>query len=171
MPTSQWDHWFLSCRGKLMSDNLQKSRREVSVFQEFAERSGLPIGPNSIEKREPPEPDILCEVTGKGHVAFEIKEMCDEPIAKVVSALRKTKDDEPKFLRSGYAVQKIVIKTRNKKYRTRYPVELLFYTDGRIVLPVPSINSIRRRNPGILGVPATALAGCTEVRPVDDESR
>ena len=118
-----------------MSDNLQKSRREVSVFQEFAERSGLPIVPNSIEKREPPEPDILCEVTGKGHVAFEIKEMCDEPIAKVVSALRKTKDDEPKFLRSGYAVQKIAIKTRNKKYRTSYPVELLFYTDGRIVLP------------------------------------
>ena len=36
---------------------------------------------------------------------------------------------------------------------------------------VPSINSIRRRNPGILGVPATALAGCTEVRPVDDEAR
>ena len=37
--------------------------------------------------------------------------------------------------------------------------------------PVPSINSIRRRNPGILGVPATGLAGCTEGRPVDDEAR
>ena len=36
---------------------------------------------------------------------------------------------------------------------------------------VPSINSVRRRNPGILGVPATALAGCTEGRPVDDEAR
>ena len=36
---------------------------------------------------------------------------------------------------------------------------------------VPSINSIRRRNPGILGVPATGLAGCTEGRPVDDEAR
>lgn len=118
-----------------MPDSLQKSAREVSVFQEFAERSGLPIVPNSIGKREPPEPDILCQVTDKGHVAFEIKEMCDEPIAKVVSDLRKTNDDEPKFLRLGYAVQDIAIKTRNKKYRTNYPVELLLYTDGRIVLP------------------------------------
>ena len=39
------------------------------------------------------------------------------------------------------------------------------------IVPVPSINSIRRRNPGILGVPATGLAGCTEGRPVDDEAR
>ena len=101
-----------------MSDNLQKSRREVSVFQEFAERSGLPIVPNSIEKREPPEPDILCEVTGKGHVAFEIKEMCDEPIAKVVSALQKTKDDEPRFLWSGYAVQNIATKTRVRTHHS-----------------------------------------------------
>ena len=38
-------------------------------------------------------------------------------------------------------------------------------------MAVPSINSIRRRNPGILGVPATTLAGCTEGRPVDDEAR
>ena len=36
---------------------------------------------------------------------------------------------------------------------------------------VPSMNSFRRRNPGILGVPATGLAGCTEGRPVDDEAR
>ena len=39
------------------------------------------------------------------------------------------------------------------------------------LMAVPSINSIRRRNPGILGVPATGLAGCTEGRPVDDEAR
>ena len=38
-------------------------------------------------------------------------------------------------------------------------------------LAVPSIISIRRRNPGILDAPATALAGCTEGRPVDDEAR
>ena len=36
---------------------------------------------------------------------------------------------------------------------------------------VPSINSVRRRNPGILSVPATGLAGCTQGRPVDDEAR
>ena len=40
-----------------------------------------------------------------------------------------------------------------------------------VVPVVPSINSIRRRNLGILGVPTTALAGCTEGRSVDDEAR
>ena len=48
----------------------------------------------------------------------------------------------------------------------------VYWGDAEVSLAaVPSINSIRRRNPGILGVPATGLAGCTEGRPVDDEAR
>ena len=43
--------------------------------------------------------------------------------------------------------------------------------DDHLVQVVPSINSVRRRNPGILSVPATGLAGCTQGRPVDDEAR
>ena len=153
--------WCLSCKGKLMPDSLQtfpiatpgslcvptRSSHERSLVQppkayctqpprsQFTGDSGRETGEPEIAT-EFAEPDvILCLVTDKGHVAFEIKEMCDEPIAKVVSDLRKTNDDEPKFLRPGYAVQDIAIKTRNKKYRTNYPVELLFYTDGRFLLP------------------------------------
>ena len=37
--------------------------------------------------------------------------------------------------------------------------------------PVPSIYSIRRRNPDILDSPAIGLAGYAEGRPVDDETR
>ena len=35
------------------------------------------------------------------------------------------------------------------------------------LLLIPS----RHRNSGVLGAPATGLAGCTEGRPVDDEAR
>ena len=36
---------------------------------------------------------------------------------------------------------------------------------------VPSINPIRRRNPGIQGTPAIGFAGRAEGRPGDDEAR
>ncbi len=43
--------------------------KELPIFRLFALACGLPIKPDSIEKREPPEPDILCNVTGEGAIA------------------------------------------------------------------------------------------------------
>ena len=61
-------------------------------------------------------------------------------------------------------VRKMLRHSEPPGYRRRQPPK-------RPKLAVPSINSIRRRNPGILGVPATGLSSCTEGRPVDDEAR
>ncbi len=60
--------------------------KELPIFLLFASARGLLIESDSIEKRKPPEPDILCNVTGEGPVAFEMVELIDQnKIAKPVS--------------------------------------------------------------------------------------
>jgi hypothetical protein len=56
-----------------MASELAKGEAEVAVFLRFLEASCLPIDRNSIEKRSPPEPDILCMHQSEGAVAFELK--------------------------------------------------------------------------------------------------
>lgn len=60
----------------------QHSSREMKIFSRFAAVCGLPIRPGSIEKCQPPEPDILCTVEGEGPVAFEMVEIIDEDLAR-----------------------------------------------------------------------------------------
>ena len=57
-----------------MSDDEKKAARELQVFEDFISRSGLPIDRQSIRKCDPPEPDILCKVSGE-YVAFELAEV------------------------------------------------------------------------------------------------
>lgn len=54
------------------------SKRELNVFSGFAAVCGLCIVPNSIEKREPPEPDVLCQIQDEGPIAFEMVELLDQ---------------------------------------------------------------------------------------------
>jgi len=65
-----------------VSSEHHKGRLELEVFGRFLELSGLPIDPTSVEKRLPPEPDILCRHETEGIVAFELVEMCDRNLAK-----------------------------------------------------------------------------------------
>lgn len=55
---------------------------ELRVFRAFAGVSSLPIILNSIEKRSPPEPDILCQVEDVGPRAFEVVELVDDGLAR-----------------------------------------------------------------------------------------
>src|SRR5205085_1018306 len=65
----------------IMAD--RHDNKELPIFRLFASVCGLLIEPGSIEKRAPPEPDILCVVTGEGPVAFEMVELIDrQKIAK-----------------------------------------------------------------------------------------
>ena len=118
-----------------MSDSAEKSQRELNVFQEFAERSGLPIVAGSIEKRNPREPDILCQIEGEGYVAFELKELCAEDIAEGISELLRTESEGAKYVRSIDPTSNIIQKAKNNKYQCDYPIELVFYTAGRTVSP------------------------------------
>jgi hypothetical protein len=56
--------------------------REKRIFLDFAQACGLAIQLDSIEKREPPAPDILCQIDREGAVAFEMVELIDQGLAQ-----------------------------------------------------------------------------------------
>ena len=58
-----------------------QGQKELKIFVAFAEVAKLPIIPNTIQKREPPEPDISCELEHEGTVAFELVEVIDSALA------------------------------------------------------------------------------------------
>jgi hypothetical protein len=62
----------------------KKKRHELSVFRRFAKVSALPIIPESIEQPPEPEPDILCEISGEGRVAFELTRIDDEAFRRML---------------------------------------------------------------------------------------
>src|SRR5438093_7395810 len=53
-------------------------------FLDFAKACRLAIQLDSIEKREPPEPDILCKIAREGTVAFEMVELIDQGLAQQI---------------------------------------------------------------------------------------
>ena len=59
---------------------------------EFASVAGLPIVPGTVESRSPPEPDIVCEIEGRGRVAFELVTLFDEDLARTLSSRPRTVD-------------------------------------------------------------------------------
>ena len=72
-----------------MRDDEKKAAREMQVFEDFVNRSGLPIDHQSIRKCDPPEPDILCKVSGE-YVAFELAEVCSPEIPRESSHIPPT---------------------------------------------------------------------------------
>jgi hypothetical protein len=54
----------------------QQSEDELHAFRVFVVRSRIPVVSKSIQKRDPPEPDILCRLNDGNHVAFELVEIC-----------------------------------------------------------------------------------------------
>ena len=112
---------------KFMSDDRQKARLELEVFQEFVERSHLSIVPGSIEGRCPPEPDVLCEVSGEGCVAFELKGITDEAVEKAISHQLKWNSSEASYIRSGIPLDDFMRRARNRRYESEFPMELLFW--------------------------------------------
>jgi len=65
----------------------------LKIFKSFARLCDLPIVGNSIEKRDPPEPDIKCDVKGIGAIAFELTELIDRGFANMVGKQIETKTE------------------------------------------------------------------------------
>ena len=80
-----------------MNRAAEKAERERCVFQTFIRTGKLPIVPESVESRPPREPDILCFDAEEGHIAFELVEICEEGLARKLSAIDK---EEFGFVRS-----------------------------------------------------------------------
>jgi len=58
-----------------------KTKIELSVFAEFCDAADLPLLRGAAEKRDPPEPDLLCEIDSE-RVAFELVEIADEALQR-----------------------------------------------------------------------------------------
>ena len=117
-----------------MSSEIDKAQVELRVFANFIALARLPIRMESIEKRLPPEPDILCVHEADGKVAFELVELCDPNLARALANPRPNADGI-EYIRTSDPSWAIVLKKLRRKYDTVYPVELLCYTDGRIITP------------------------------------
>ena len=74
-----------------MMDN--QSKYELKIFRRFATICDLPIITKSIEKRNPPEPDIKCNVEKVGNIAFEITELIDRGFANILEKQIDTKTE------------------------------------------------------------------------------
>lgn len=72
---------------------------ERIVFQLFAEAARLPIILGSIKSESPPAPDILCEIKGRGLVAFELVQI-------VTPALIRGLEDDQKLRKAFKAACK-----------------------------------------------------------------
>jgi hypothetical protein len=59
----------------MADSDISKEKREQIIFQCFMEAAHLPVIPGSIRSEPPPAPDILCEIQGRGPVAFELVEI------------------------------------------------------------------------------------------------
>ena len=134
-----------------MPHDNDKKRRELAVFQEFAQRSGLSVVPGSIENRNPPEPDILCEIEGEGPMAFELAEFVDEGIAKESAHVLKHPENSGKKGIWAGEVMHILENKFSKHYESPYPIDLICYTDGRTLLPpdvlIPQMGRQIKDNP------------------------
>ena len=65
-----------SGEGKILADpDMSQEEQEQVTFQLFAEDAHLPVIPGSIRSEPWPAPDILCEIQGRGPVAFELVEI------------------------------------------------------------------------------------------------
>jgi len=122
-----------------MSSEQEKGLVELKVFASFANRSGIPIVPGSAQKREPPEPDILCELETGEALAFELAEACaPEFAAAQTTAVRDG-------VSSAVWGEDVSVATLRKKLSKAYPVacdvELLLYTNGRTVLADDTIQA------------------------------
>lgn len=146
------------------SSEATKGLEEVDIFQLFIARSQAAIDPLSIEKRNPPEPDLLCRHSTEGFVAFELANLCDSEIAKVIAAGPRARNDA--FSTSDPSAE-IVRKKLKKIYMTSHPIELLVYSDGRLITPddviIPTITPILESRNGpyrrawFMGEKATCL--------------
>jgi hypothetical protein len=67
--------------------NAVKEERERAIFNEFAEAVGFQVIADTLQSRQSPEPDVLCEIRGRGPVAFELVELIDQDFQERLTTL------------------------------------------------------------------------------------
>ena len=122
-----------------MTSEQKKASREKQVFIEFINASRLPIDLATVENRSPPEPDILCRHEKEGLTAFELVELCERQLAWSIKKSIQAKSVNAFSSWSSDPCKEIILEKMSKSYQTQYPIELLCYTDGRVINPDEAI--------------------------------
>lgn len=115
-----------------------QSRNELRVFKKFAEICSYEFRFNSIEKRQHPEPDILCRLSNGDEIAFELVECIDESLACSIydsCKLRKAFDDKIENLPK---IEKVRIKTNFSNLL----ISIVFHKNISLINKQNSINFI-----------------------------
>jgi hypothetical protein len=111
----------------------QKAGWERHFFEEFARRLNLSV--RSIESRRPPEPDVLCTLDDQTKRAFELAEICSRNLAKDLALALRDHDHKPQQAWPPNPTEEIILDKLGKMYQSDAPIDLLFYSDGRLVTP------------------------------------
>lgn len=111
----------------MTSETSKGNEVEIPIFQCFINRCNLSLDPTSVQKRNPPEADILCRTTEGEVIAFELVELCDSNMAKNRKDGAYIRTSDPSF--------EILKRKLDKRYATSTPLELLCYVNGRVVSP------------------------------------
>jgi len=126
-----------------MSTEQDKALVELAVFSEFVSKANLPVRLESIRKLgKHSEPDIFCTMNNGEEVAFELVEICADNLASLIAKLRNggTATTSSTF----DPTENILRKKLHKTYKTQLPIELLCYTNGRVVTPDDRIIAVAR---------------------------
>jgi hypothetical protein len=109
---------------------ISKQRKELRLFERFAEAARLQVDEDTAANRNPPLPDIFCKILGKPRW-FELGEIINTDVGEKVNPKRKRRD--PGFsINQGEAFFRIVEKKRSRKYKTNgESVDLLLHFDLR----------------------------------------
>lgn len=112
-------------------DDLKKLE-DKAAFERFTTKLGTSAEWLSIENRDPPEPDLLCQHAIDGPVAFELVRIIDRRIARNLAIAQKTAVDA--FFSTADPTERILRDKLSCVYATTAGrIDLLVYVDGRVI--------------------------------------
>ena len=97
---------------------------ERTVFREFAAASPLAIDNDTIENRDPPEPDIVCEIDNHGVVGFELTELIDRGFMARTDLMAKTQEHLAQTWKTKLPVRE------TQEFQRKYSDTLLHFVFG-----------------------------------------
>lgn len=101
---------------------MTQAEKERAIFLEFAPASGIDIDTESVENRDPPEPDIVCQIAGRGTVGFELTELIDQGFMARLDLMARTKSHLAETWRSG------LTNTESSEFSRKYGNALLHFS-------------------------------------------
>ncbi len=139
---------------------LQQDDEELRVFRGFVDLCPLPIVKESIVKRKPPEPDILCDISSQGQRAFELLELVDRGVAREVGEINDfyKRLDEAKQKLSDEDNRKIQRRLRNAMVVIEFEETSSISARRSVMVPLlRSLTTVKPTFEGMLSITADDL--------------